>query len=284
MDKLLRDAGGGSLDLLTYDANGELADVDGTNAPNVAVTDSAGSSVAGFTPSRVTTGTYRATAPGNLETLDTFDIVWSWANGQTRRTQFELVGRHLFTVAALRAFDAPLANETKYPDAVVRTVRDEVTERFEEVAEVSFIARGARDVISGDGSATLLLEHPEARSVVSVTVDGIALEAGSLANLRLDPSGVLVWDGGSFTAGIRNVSVLYEHGFATPPLPVVRAAMKYARYLLLNSVLDQNERATAVFTEASGYRLTIAGRDGPTGLPEVDAVLQQFGRKVPGLA
>jgi hypothetical protein len=60
--------------------------------------------------------------------------------------------------------------------------------------------------------------------------------------------------------------------------------MKYARYLLLNSVLDQNERATAVFTEASGYRLTIAGRDGPTGLPEVDAVLQQFGRKVPGLA
>jgi len=27
-----------------------------------------------------------------------------------------------------------------------------------------------------------------------------------------------------------------------------------------------------------GYRLTIAGRDGSTGLPEVDAVIDQFGR------
>jgi hypothetical protein len=33
-----------------------------------------------------------------------------------------------------------------------------------------------------------------------------------------------------------------------------------------------------------GYRLSIAGRDGPTGLPAVDAVLKQFGNKVPGFA
>jgi len=284
VDRLLRDAGGGQIDLLSYDANGDLADIDGTTAPTLTVTDSAGVAVAGLTPSRVSTGTYRATLPNNFDVLDVYDIVWSWGNGQSRRSQFELVGRHLFTQADLRAYDAALSNESKYLDATVRIVRDEVTERFEEVAAVSFIPRGTRDTLSGDGSATLVLERMEARSLISVTVDGTALSPGELANVKLHRNGVIEYDGGHFAAGIRNVVVFYEHGYLTPPLPVVRAAKKYARYLLLNAVIDQNERATAVFSDVGGYRLTIAGRDGPTGLPEVDAVLAQFGRMVPGFA
>lgn len=284
MDRLLRDAGGGSVDLLNYDSAGDLADVDGANAPTLAVTDSAAVSVAGLTPSRVSTGLYRATLPNNFDVLDVYDIVWTWANGQSRRSQFELIGRHLFTQADLRAFDTAMANETKYPDATVRIVRDEVTERFEEAGGVSFIPRGARDTLSGDGSDTLVLERWFPRAPISVTVDGTALSGAELANVKVHPNGVMKYDGGHFAAGIRNVVVFYEHGYPTPPLPVVRAAKKYARYLLLNSVIDQNERATAVFNEIGGYRLTLPGRDGPTGLPEVDAVLAQFGKLVPGFA
>lgn len=284
MEKLLRDAGGGQVDLFNYDANGDLADIDGVNAATLTITDSAGAAVAGFTSSKPATGTYRATLPINLDTLDTYDILWAWPNGQTRRSQFELIGRHLFTIADLRAFDTVLTNETKYTDAMVRTLRDEVTERFEIEAEVSFIRRGARDTVSGDGTSTLLLDHFEAGVLVAVKVDGTALSVEDLANVKVHPFGMLEWDGGTFAVGIRNVSVFYEHGFATPPLPVVRAAKKYARYLLLNSVMDQSERATAVFNEMGGMRLTLAGRDGPTGLPEVDAVLKRFGRAAPGFA
>lgn len=284
MDRLIRDAGGGDLNLLNYSASGDLADVDTTQAPAVAVTDSAGIAVAGFTPSRTVAGTYKATLPANFEVLDIYDVVWSWPNGQTRRSQFELVGRHLYTQADLRAFDAPLANETKYPDAALRIVRDEVTDRFEIEAGVSFIPRGAREVVSGDGTKILLLRERLATRVVSIAVAGTALSAAELAKVKLHRRGTLEYDGGVFTSGILNVSILYEHGYATAPGPVVRAAWRYARYIHLNPVLDQNERATAVFTEAYGYRLTLPGRDGPTGLPEVDAVLVRYGKLGPAFA
>ena len=89
MDRLLRDAAG-QIDLLTYDSTGALADVDTTNAPTIVVLDSAGVATAAFTPSRTSTGTYKATLPANFEVLDTYQATWNFANGQTRRTAFEL--------------------------------------------------------------------------------------------------------------------------------------------------------------------------------------------------
>ena len=81
-----------------------------------------------------------------------------------------------------------------------------------------------------------------------------------------------------WTAGVGNVAVLYEHGRRSPEAPVKRAGIRLAKSVLLPSPLTADERATAVFTDIGGYRLTLPGRDGPTGLPDVDAVLDQFGR------
>ena len=78
MDRLLRDAAG-QIDLLTYDSTGALADVDTTNAPTIVVLDSAGVATAAFTPSRTSTGTYKATLPANFEVLDTYQATWNFA-------------------------------------------------------------------------------------------------------------------------------------------------------------------------------------------------------------
>lgn len=287
MDQILRDSGG-ELTLSTYDAGGAPADVNGTEAPTLAVTDSGGTSVAGFTPSRTGPGAYKATLPGNLEVLDSYDIVWSWTNGQSRRTQFELVGGFLYSIAELRADDPALADAVAYPAALIRDWRAAILERFTKVTRVSFVLRGRRAFLDGKGRSELLLPDIETQRVVSLKVDGVALSAGNLAKVKVYPHGELLWDGGSFAAGFRNVEVLYEYGMVSTPEAVARVARRFARHLLLtaapNSAAEEHERATAVFTDAGGYRLTIAGRDGPTGLPEVDAVLAQFTHKLEGFA
>ena len=282
MDQILRDAGG-TITLANYDAAGDPADINGTEAPTVAVTDSGGITVAGFTPSRTGPGVFEATLPANLETLDVYDVIWSWTNGQSRRTQFEIVGAFLFAIAELRAIDPILTDETKYPDANVRDYRAAVAERFEKIAGLSFTPRGGRATLDGQGAPSLILPHVEVSSVVQIKVDGTALSSGDLASVKVYPHGQLVWDGGTFAKGIRNVEVLYEHGLKTVPRSIARAAMRYTRYLLAPSPFE-SERATAVFTEAGGYRLTIAGRDGETGLPEVDAVLADWTRAKAGFA
>lgn len=278
MERLLRDAGG-TITLTSYDANGAAADVNGTEAPTVVVTDSAGVVVAGFTPSRTGTGTYQATLPNNLDTLDTYSVVWSWTNTQSRRTQFELVGGFIFTVAELRAYYAPFANTTNYPTAVLKAVRDAVEDVFESesVTNRAFRPRGMRKSVLGSGTDTLYLGTFDISKLVSLAVatGGVAGTAPALSTVQVTPEGTLIVAGNTWYWG--TVTALYEYGLGAVPQVIKTQAMKYAKAMLLEGPLDEG-RATAVFSDIGGYRLTIAGRDGPTGIPTVDAALAQFAR------
>lgn len=285
MDRILRSSGG-AVSVTLYDSSGAPANPP-AGAISATVRDSAGAQIGGspfpVTNPPATTGVLTFALPV-VSALDVYDVTWTLPDASTRLTQFEIVGGYLFTIAQLRAFDSQLADATKYPATMIRDVREEITDRFEQVARVSFVPRGRRQVHSGDGSSTLILDDMAVSALVSVEIDGVALAAPELANVHADEIGVLVYDGGIFPRGIRNVRVLYEHGFRTTPGPVVRAGMKLAKHLLLDLHADRSERATAVITEVGGYRLSIAGRDGPTGIPDVDAVLAQFGKARPGFA
>lgn len=278
MDRLLRDAGG-SLALLSYDSAGVLADVDGSNAPTVAVTDSAGVTVAGFTGSRTSAGTYAATLPANLEVLDTYAAAWTWPNGQSRASAFELVGGFIFTVADLRASYAPFANTTNYPSATLKTIRDAVEDVFESdtVTRRAFRPRGNRQSVLGSGSDTLYTGVNDIYKVVSLVVSsgGVVGTPPTVSTIRPYPDTTLRVESGTWSWG--TVTVLYEYGIRSVPAKIKLEALKYAKSLLLEGPLDEG-RATAVFSDIGGYRLTIAGRDGPTGIPSVDAALAQFSR------
>lgn len=281
MDRILRDAGGTIL-LTTYDTSGVVADVDGTNAPTVTVTNSAGSSQAGFTPSRTGTGAYQATLPANFETLDLYDVLWTWPNGQTRRTAFELVGSFLFAISDMKAFDNQLNVQTA---AVLRDLREEIESAFEEWGNQAFTRRGFREFRDGDGTDTLFLDRWGLASVVAGKVDGVALTSPQLLDIHAYPTGRVVRETGSWPVGHRNIELLVEHGPSIPEPKVSRAGLIYARYIAGAGLLDREERATAVFTDGGeGYRLTIAGRDGFTGLPNVDSVLTTFGHRRIGMA
>jgi hypothetical protein len=280
MDRLLRGAGG-TLELLTYNDQGVLEDVDGANVPTVAVTDAAGITAPGvFTPSKpgATTGTYRCTVPADLQVLDVYDVTWTWAvpnPDQVRSTQFELVGSHLFALAELRASDPDFVSATAYPSDAITRVRTEVEEAFARWARVSFTLLGARKTLSGDGTATLLLPHRRPVTIVSATVDDVVLTTTELGDITPEHTGIVERDADVWGDGTHNVEILYEHGYRTPPGLIKDKAMKYVRSLLTASPFP--DRATATLSELGSFRITQAGRDGWTGIPDVDAAIAQFG-------
>lgn len=287
MDRLLRGPGG-TLTVTLYDANGAPADAGAGNGTAV-VTDSAGVAVAGspFTAVHGSTGQYTITIPPALTVLDLYDVVWTFADASTRRTQFEIVGAFLFAIAELRTFDTELSNATTYPAALITAARAAVEECFEYemVGRAAFRPRGARDLLDGTGTYTLMVENTLPLRVISAKIATVALTSSELTDLRIYPTGMIRRDQmGYWTRGNRNVEIFYEYGYASVPAPIHIAAMRYARHLLVKSAFEANDRATAVFTDAGGYRLTIAGRDGWTGLPEVDSVLKQWTRSTPGFA
>lgn len=276
MDRLLAGAGG-TLSLLTYDTSGALADVDGANAPTVTIRDSAlpaGTLISTIGGGRSSAGTYTCVVPVTYATLDTFTATWTWPSAAFRQTQFEVVGSFLFSDAQLRAFDPELIAAT-YPAARVRDVREIVEDRFARACGVSFTRRGRREYLSGDGTSSLILDERMMQSLVSVKDAGSAIAATSFT---LQPHGIIEYTGGlgSFGWGTRNIEVLYEHGFATPPSDVVDAGMRYARYILVPGANKNDERVTTIQYDTGFARLSVPGRDGFTGLPDVDAVLNRY--------
>jgi hypothetical protein len=287
MDRILKGVGG-TVRLLNYDTNADLADAGGGNA-TVAVYDSTGTAVAGspFTGTRSVVGTYDMTLPTSLVTLDQYQAVWTMPDASTRETWFELVGSFLFAIKELQSLDAVLADETAFPVASLVEARENAEQRFEEVANVSFTQRGARLLLDGNGTVDyrgdghITTGRQQLYAVKSCSILDVAM-GSELANLVVHRHGTVTRVSAAWPLGTGNIKMLVEHGFRAVPESVRRAGLLYARTVLLRSAIEQSDRATAVFTDIGGYRLTLAGRDGPTGLPEVDAVLAQFGRRPAG--
>jgi len=278
MDRILTGTGA-TVRLLVYDTAGDLADAGAGNG-TATVKDSAGVAIAGspFTATHNGTGTYDVSLPTTLTIQDTYLVTWTMPNATLRATEFEMVGTFLFTQADLRATDAVLTDQTTYPDALLIEARENAEQRFEEAARVSFTQRGERFYLDGTGTVDVTVPRAELHALIACTANGVTVAP---TDVKVYRHGTLRRINGWPTLP-QSVMVLVEHGYRTVPSPVRRAGLLYARSVLLRSALEQSDRATAVFTDIGGYRLSLAGRDGPTGLPEVDAVLAQFGRRQAG--
>jgi hypothetical protein len=252
------------------------------------VADSAGFPIIGspFDATSPATGLYQVTPTASAtEILDVYTVTWNLPDETTRTTEYETVGGFLFTLADLRAFDPNLADTAKYPAPLLTEIREATEDLFEAptVGGVAFRPKGRRVTVGGDGTNVLVVPDLEVTAVRAAAIDGVALSDEELADLDPTPIGMIFRKSATWPRGRRNVEVLYEHGLAVTPAPITRAAKLWARYQLVSpSAPLADPRASAVFTDVGGYRLTLAGRDGPTGLPEVDAVLSQFGRRQAG--
>ena len=75
------------------------------------------------------------------------------------------------------------------------------------------------------------------------------------------------------------IEVHYAHGYDRPPSDVVDAIMQYVEELLADNPMPR--RATSVSTDVGAFRISTAGRDGFTGIPDLDAAVEAHARRRP---
>jgi NAD(P)-dependent dehydrogenase (short-subunit alcohol dehydrogenase family) len=172
------------------------------------------------------------------------------------------------------AMDAAFADTTTYLDSQLTEVRATVEEAIECSAHVAFVPRTATATVSGDGGRRIFLSNFEVSAVTAATVDGVALTAPELAAITINDA--ILYREAGWASGYANISVTYTHGRTAVPGLIKRAALVLAKSYLVASQIPAN--ATAQSIGDTMFRLTIAGRDGDFGIPEVDAAIKQFGR------
>lgn len=208
---------------------------------------------------------------------------------------YEIVGGHLFTERQLRAHQVgdrtPFASTTDYPNDRIMDVRAQVTDDFAGILQYSPIPRYARERLDGSGTDTLVLSHQFPRRILTLAVNGTAFDATALADLDVDPAGVITrLTLGWFARGRRNVDVAYVHGGDQAYLAqqeisfgeLSTAAVKRTA-MLLDPALSSTVSSYTT-QDGSTYSFDPAGRrigQGDTqwyGVPAIDSVLNRSRR------
>jgi len=220
-----------------------------------------------------------AAAAASLGSLDTYALTWTGTVSTVSHewpSTVEICGGYLYEHHELLAFDDAFTGRSQ---ADLDAARTKAEVRFEQAAGVAFVPRCQREILVGDGTTRLRLTRPALRTIRSASIDGTALTADELAALvkrewgAVDRTDGLVWTADA------EILICYEHGEDSPPEPVSLAAILLAQeYLAKRNIAS---RATSESTDVGFLRLSIAGRDRPTGIPEVDEVAKEFGRHAP---
>lgn len=283
MERLISGSSG-KIFLKVYDEEGVLADSDAT--PTLEIFDGAGDSVDTGTATRESEGLYYFIVDSSItDILDSYSVQWSYdfdGLGVITTTYFESCGGHLFQIQDLRDRELSLQDVIRFPASKLVEARVAAEERFEEGASVAFVPRARRVVLSGSGTPVLRLPDVELRQVYAISVDGDDWDQAEIDDIIIDEEkGELIHPTSVWSFGNKNISLWYEHGLDRVPQPVSQAVSVLAvEYLIPTSVPS---RASVQYTDGGAFRLTIAGRDGETGIPEVDAVMMTFGRMRPAV-
>lgn len=234
-----------------------------------------------------TTGTGAAERTYTLAAQDRLDhltAVWEGATADVT-TSHEIVGGFYASLAEIRAQDA-LTSQASYPTAKLEAARWQAEARFEEATGVAWVPRHARDTLTGMGSTSLMVNYRPPRSLIAAHVDGTAV--GDLGTLALQPWGLVERASGiTFPRPATlpgNVVLEYVYGYDRPPADLKQAFLAYCRHLLLEGRSRIPDRASVMTTDFGTFTLTTAGFRRPTGLPDVDAVLNAYDQRIPGVA
>lgn len=179
-------------------------------------------------------------------------------------TYVEVCSRHYFRIEQLRGYGNATDDFSGKSDDELFAARQAAAETFERNASRSFVRRIGETRVFGEHFAEL--DHCDVQRIVSP--DGWKLVSDCQARF--------------YGPSPQPCSIRYVYGTCNVPVRVSNAVLQLAAYYLRDDVTPS--RATGEATEAGFLRFTVAGRDGATGLPEIDAVIEQFGRRRFGVA
>lgn len=248
------------------DQDGDAADAVGTLTCSIAradgtvvATDRATTDVAG-------TGLYSCaltTAEGL--TLDVLTATWRISTVTRAISYHRVVGGFMFTVAEL----AQRAGLDQFDANTLRVERDRITDVIEEYCGAQCPTYD-REVFIGYGSYTKVLAGSPVRSVRAIAVDGVTQ---SLTDVDTDPNVGLICAPFWFSDVC---SVDYEHGLDRPPNDLKDAAITAAADRVLREYSTLGARTRSMTNDLGvTQQFSYAGKDHPTGLDEVDAVIMR---------
>lgn len=205
---------------------------------------------------------------------DQLTATWLVGGSPAATTTVDVAGRLWATLAEIRASDPTLQDPGRFPNVELAELLHEVEIEAEWITGQAWVPRWRRWTTSGVGDRTLKLPDPELRQLISVTVDGVALD---VAQLRAGPGPTVTrLDGGVWRRDAL-VVVAYRHGANRPPRDLQGAAMwrllDMAHTPTRNRMMDRASRMTA--QDGTSFELDRASVR-RTGLPHVDAVYGRY--------
>jgi len=191
-----------------------------------------------------------------------------WSDGATSVTTYtEVVGGF---VTSLRSISKKLGTDTVAPEPEVAMEREIALRDIEGACGVAFRNRYSREALDGPGTTDLLLSHPQAVKLLSVTVAG---EEMDLDGLRVTAQGI-VSGSANWPVGSGNIVVAYVHGYGSFP-QAASPVRDLAAFRLTPAPSDVEERATSVTTDIGTYSIVLPGvRGARFPLPSVNAFVE----------
>ena len=234
----------------------------------------------------------------DLALLDTYSLLWTASASGTQMqwaTELETCGGFYFTLAQYRAQGKEFSDAAA---ADIRRLRTSVEQFIDDRCEQAFVSRGAREVIQGDGTPTLVVSNKPVTEIysIAVTQNGVTTtwttpEIGTLGEA---PSGMLqlpgywagVWAPGAEQPDVwpngATIAIHYAYGLDHPSAKMSRAAAYLAR---LEAFPDTRMPPNAVLqsTEFGNFRIATPDKDHPTGIPWIDELLDREGHYIPAV-
>lgn len=229
----------------------------------------------------VTSGvaTIQLDAVDHLDRLDTLSVDISVLVGTRKVNESAtvvVVSEHLFTLQQLRQ-QKHLSDLGMYTDQELEDARAVATYTFEDYTRINFTPKHFRNTYEGNGANCLRVSNTDVRDVVSCAVNGETAAATLLGGGTIRRT-----DGGVFSRpeypGDNNVTVEFIASGSQLSPTVRKAAIAYAKYIVLNDESSIPDRARLMQTEWAMFHLETAAMDKPTGLPEVDSLLNHLRR------
>lgn len=182
-----------------------------------------------------------------------------------------------FTLEELRALPN-VSDVGRYSNERVEKAAAYLVGVIEREVGTSFVTRTRGPVVL-DGGAAYLDLGPWARGLTLVEVDGVDVTA----SCRVRGGTLRRRDGAAFATGEENVAVTYTVGYSTePPSDVKEMALLGTRAHLIATADGTltTGRETGLQNEFGNITYAIAGKDRPTGYPEVDAMIVAWREKL----
>lgn len=277
-----------TLTVTFLDQDGVAADAAGAVTVGVAKADGTVVLTAGTATTHGTTGVYTvALTAAQTSSLDLLTATWTDAgDSSTTTSRHEIVGGYYVSIADLRA-QANVDNTSKFPNAKLIAARRWFEDLAERYTGQAFVPRYGRVWANGSSSQTLRPSVGPLRSLRSArtysdATNYTAFSVSELADVHVDPWCLHRRTLGYWWPGTSNLLLEVEYGHDRPPNDIREASLEAIRSHLLN---DQSGRPMLSVADGAGgtTRYAIPGPDRPTGIPEVDTVLNRY-RMVLGIA